>query len=111
MRQSAAPHTDGCLAIAVVKVLAIAFPHRVIIGGGMPILPPIAVAAVGAEDLVGKQGERRTVPIRMLQPILHLQEHRFGYDAWVAVFNEIAGQLAVIDPLFVGDMIGNICFL
>lgn len=75
------------------------------------MLPSIAVAAVGAEDLVGEQSEGRTVPIRVLQPILHLYEHRFGYDAWVAVFNEVAGQFAVIDPLFVGDMVGNICFL
>ena len=47
----------------------------------------------------------------MLQPILHLQEHRFGYDAWVAVLDEVAGQFTVIDPTFVGDVVDNICFL
>ena len=54
MRRSAAPHTDGRLAIAVVKVLAIAFPHRVIIGGGMPILPHIGAATISAADLAGE---------------------------------------------------------
>lgn len=101
----------GCLTAAMVPVPMTAFPQRVVIGGGVPILPPIAVATVGAEDLIGEQGEGRTVPIRVLQPILHLHEHHFGYDAWVAVLNEVTGQFAVIDPLFVGDVIGNICFL
>ena len=79
----------GCLATATIPVLMAAFPHRVVVGGGMPILSPIAVAAVGAEDLIGEQGEGRTVPIRMLQPILYLQKYRLGYDAGVAVFDEV----------------------
>ena len=40
--------------------------------------------------------------------MLHLQEHRFGYDAWMAVLDEVAGQLAVIDPLLMGDVVGDI---
>lgn len=80
-----------CLATSMMPVPMTAFPHRVVIGGGVSILPSIAVAAVGAVDLIGEQCEGRTVPVRMLQPILYLHEHRFGYDAWVAVLNEIAG--------------------
>ena len=56
----------GCLATTARPVLMAASPHRVVVGCGVPILPPVAVAAVGAEDLVGEQGEGRTVPIRML---------------------------------------------
>ena len=101
----------GCLAITMMPMSMTAFPHWVVVGGGVPILPPIAVATVGTEDLIGEQCEGRTVPIRMLQPILYLQKYRLGYDAGVAVFDEVAGQFAVIDPLLVGDVIGNICFL
>ena len=81
----------GRLTATVMQILMIAFLHRIVIGSGMPILPPIAVAAVGAEDLIGEQGEGRTVPIRMLQPILYLQKYRLGYDAGVAVFDEVTG--------------------
>ena len=47
----------------------------------------------------------------MLQPILHLHKHRFGYDTWVAVFDKVAGQFAVVDPFLMGDVIDDICFL
>lgn len=74
----------------------------------MPILASISAATVSAADLVGEQGEGRTVPIRMLQPILYFYKHRFGYDAWVAVFDEIAGQFAVMDPPLMGNMVGDV---
>ena len=77
----------------------------------MPILPPIAMAAVSTEYLIGKQGEGRTVPFRMLQPILYLHEYHFGHDTWVAVLNKIAGQFAVIDPLLMGDVVSDIRLL
>ena len=101
----------GRLTAAMVPVPMTAFPHRVVIGGGVPILPPIAVAAVSADDLVGKQGEGRTVPIRMLQPILYFQEYRLGHDAWVAILNEVAGQFAVVDPFLMSDVVSDICLL
>ena len=44
----------GCLAIAVVKVPVITFPHRIVICGGMPIQPSVSAATVGAADLVGE---------------------------------------------------------
>ena len=44
----------GCLATTMVQMLMVAFPHRVVVGCGVPILPPIAVTAVTTEDLVGK---------------------------------------------------------
>ena len=47
----------GCLATSMMPVPVTAFPHRIIIGGGMPVLSPIAVATVSADDLIGKQGE------------------------------------------------------
>ena len=81
----------GCLATAVMAVPMATLPYRIIVGGGMPILPPIAVATVSAEDLISKQGEGRTVPIRMLQPILDFRENHFGYNARMAVLDEIAG--------------------
>ena len=101
----------GCPAIAVMEMLAIAFPYRIVIGGGMPILLSVCAAAVGAEDLVGKQGEGRTVPIRMLQPILYLQKYRLGYDAWVAVLDKVAGQFSVVNTLLMSDVVSNICLL
>ena len=47
----------GCMAITMMPMPMTAFPHRIIIGGGMPVLSPIAVATVSADDLIGKQGE------------------------------------------------------
>ena len=44
----------GRLTAAVVPVPVATFPHRVIVGGGMPILPTVTVSAVGTEDLVGE---------------------------------------------------------
>ena len=44
----------GCLATAMMPVPMSAFPNWVVVGGGVPILPPIAVAAVGAADLIGE---------------------------------------------------------
>lgn len=100
----------GCLAIAVVQMLVVAFPYWVVIGGGVPVLPSISAATVGAADLIGEQGEGRTVPVRVSQSILHLYEHRFGNNARVSVLDKVTGQFSVIDPFFVGDMVGDICF-
>ena len=77
----------------------------------MPVLSPIGVAIVSADDLIGKQGEGRTVPIRMPQPILDFRENCFGYNAWMAILNKVAGQFTVIDPLLMGDVVNDICLL
>ena len=100
-----------CLTTAAMQVLVIAFPYWIIIGGGMPILPSISATTVGAVDLVGEQGEGRIVPIRMLQPILDFRENCFGYNAWMAILNEVAGQFTVIDPLLMGDVVSDIRLL
>ena len=42
----------GCLATAAIPVLMAAFPHRGVIGGGVSILLPIAVATIGADNLI-----------------------------------------------------------
>ena len=81
----------GCLTVATMQVFVVAFPHRIIIGGRMPILPSVCAATVGAADLVGEQGKGGTVPIRMPQPILYFRKYCFGDDAWVTVFDEVAG--------------------
>ena len=47
----------GCMASTMMPMPMTAFPHRIIIGGGMPVLSPIAVATVSTDDLIGKQGE------------------------------------------------------
>ena len=44
----------GCPAAAMMSVSMATFPNRIVIGGGMPIQPPISAATIGTVDLVSE---------------------------------------------------------